>query len=421
MPPEVLSEIFFWTLPSPIEPSRHRTLRITDSPWVLTHVSSRWRMAAISDPSLWSLVAISYHSDTDPLTSFPLSMIETQISRAPTMKIHFRGCETTNPRPQLRIFHCLAEHALRWEELDLTVTSALFPLLVNLRGHLPLLRRLCIQWGNRQSQAAADSIDCFESAPSLVDVGVYSEYRYIPVSFPTRQITHYDLDAPWEIHRGILKLTQNLLEASITISFEDTPQWPELRETIELLHLRRLDVSHSHVLTFLKFPVLEEISLDLHNTELQNSATLVDLESSLMYSQCPIRKLGFQGCPDAQRITALLQKFCIAEFTIITATPAASVEAGALMDIFSKEAADGRAAAPHLRQLCFECIYGGSLDYGRYLKMVKYRWEVGGLKSAELHVNSGYAGPDAKVLAGLEALRKEGLEFVFGFPVGLDD
>ncbi|KAJ7602850.1 hypothetical protein DFH06DRAFT_950140, partial [Mycena polygramma] len=60
MPPEILGEIFSWTLASIADALERGRYRPTDSPWVLTHVSRSWRAVAVSNPSLWSLVAISY-------------------------------------------------------------------------------------------------------------------------------------------------------------------------------------------------------------------------------------------------------------------------------------------------------------------------------------------------------------------------
>ncbi|KAJ7654672.1 hypothetical protein DFH06DRAFT_1416513 [Mycena polygramma] len=54
MPPELLSEIFAWTLPSVKQ--KRRKLRIMDSPWVFTHVSRHWRAIAVLNPALWSFV-----------------------------------------------------------------------------------------------------------------------------------------------------------------------------------------------------------------------------------------------------------------------------------------------------------------------------------------------------------------------------
>ncbi|KAJ7683132.1 hypothetical protein B0H17DRAFT_942197, partial [Mycena rosella] len=53
MPPEVLAEIFSWTLPSLFEATNRPKFDTKHSPWVLTHISSRWRAVALSTPSLW--------------------------------------------------------------------------------------------------------------------------------------------------------------------------------------------------------------------------------------------------------------------------------------------------------------------------------------------------------------------------------
>ncbi|KAJ7709045.1 hypothetical protein B0H17DRAFT_916453, partial [Mycena rosella] len=63
MPTEVLGEIFSWTLPSVRDavaaPDLNRCgFDMGSSPWLLGHISSRWREIALSTPSLWSLVAI---------------------------------------------------------------------------------------------------------------------------------------------------------------------------------------------------------------------------------------------------------------------------------------------------------------------------------------------------------------------------
>ncbi|KAF8211039.1 hypothetical protein K438DRAFT_1569325, partial [Mycena galopus ATCC 62051] len=55
MPPELLGEIFLCSLPSITEiralsPDEY----LSGSPWVLSHVSSRWRAISLSTPSLWS-------------------------------------------------------------------------------------------------------------------------------------------------------------------------------------------------------------------------------------------------------------------------------------------------------------------------------------------------------------------------------
>ncbi|KAJ7138192.1 hypothetical protein C8R44DRAFT_661243, partial [Mycena epipterygia] len=59
MPPEVLGEIFAWTLPS-VDALMREGFVVENSPWVLTHVSSHWRAVALSTPFLWSLVVVNF-------------------------------------------------------------------------------------------------------------------------------------------------------------------------------------------------------------------------------------------------------------------------------------------------------------------------------------------------------------------------
>ncbi|KAJ7208771.1 hypothetical protein B0H12DRAFT_993833, partial [Mycena haematopus] len=50
MPPEILGEIFSWTIPKAFLPGERY------SPWFLTHISRRWRESAVLTSSLWSRV-----------------------------------------------------------------------------------------------------------------------------------------------------------------------------------------------------------------------------------------------------------------------------------------------------------------------------------------------------------------------------
>ncbi|KAJ7138251.1 hypothetical protein C8R44DRAFT_848131, partial [Mycena epipterygia] len=162
MPPEVLGEIFSWTLPS-IEALRQEHFSVADGPWLLTPVSIHWRAIAFSIPSLWMLVVINFAREF----LYPLSMVKSQIQRAHLLKIHFYGGQEQPSRPQVEMFECLAEHSSCWQELSIGLTSDLAPHLAGLRGCLPRLCRLWIEWDGLESQAGVQSIDWLERAPSL--------------------------------------------------------------------------------------------------------------------------------------------------------------------------------------------------------------------------------------------------------------
>ncbi|KAJ7029679.1 hypothetical protein C8F04DRAFT_746582 [Mycena alexandri] len=170
MPSELLSEIISWTLPLMVTDSLS-ALPTDSSPWILTHISRRWRTVAISNPSL---VAISY-----PDNHRSLPMIEAQLARAQKLQIHFYGSESSDFRRQVETFGCLAKHASQWDELSIGLSSHLLPLLAGLRDDLPMLRRVWVEWDSASSQDGVYALDCFETARSLVDISLYNEFDFV--------------------------------------------------------------------------------------------------------------------------------------------------------------------------------------------------------------------------------------------------
>ncbi|KAJ7498125.1 hypothetical protein B0H11DRAFT_1998782, partial [Mycena galericulata] len=315
MPPEVLGEIFLWTLSSADE-MNHGWSVLKDSPWTLTHVSHRWRAIASSTPSLWSLVVVDY-SIKD---AYPLAMARTQIDRARVLRIHFYGAKESDCSPQIEMLNLLSKHSTRWEELSVELTAELAPHLAALRGRLPALRRLWVQWDGPDSQVGLSPIDCFQTAASLVDIVIFNQYRFVPILLPIhQQITRYDLDAPWETHREILKLAPNLVEGRIVIAFDDSP-WPESPSaTIDLLCLRRLYGNDVHILEYIRAPALEEVALRFE----EEDGPYMDhyLETFLTRSSCPLRRLCLGGSPNADSTAQILRKCpSITEIAIVIET-----------------------------------------------------------------------------------------------------
>ncbi|KAJ7138193.1 hypothetical protein C8R44DRAFT_695333, partial [Mycena epipterygia] len=114
IPPEVLGEIFSWTLPSADALKQKKNFDIAESPWVLTRVSAQWRAVALSLPSLWSLVVVEF-----PENPRPLPIVKAHIQRAQSLKIHFYGDQESDSWPQIELFLCLAEHSSRWQEFSI--------------------------------------------------------------------------------------------------------------------------------------------------------------------------------------------------------------------------------------------------------------------------------------------------------------
>ncbi|KAF7340696.1 ABC protein [Mycena sanguinolenta] len=394
MPPEVLAEIFSWTLPA-VQNARRSSFNMLQSPWLLTRISSRWRAVSVSTPILWSRLVMDYTGNST--VAPPLTLVETQIHRAQKLHIHFYGNPSlyADSEHQIRVFELLSKQSSRWEELSIGITLQMLPLLTAVRGRMPSLKRLWIdiQW---YDSPPVQSLDCFQTAPSLIDFGVNHLYRCGPIGVPAQQLTRYYLDAPWQRHSAILKLARNLVEAHIILPVDE--RWTNATEIITLPHLRRLFLSCLAALDYLKAPALEGFAM-------WASDTVRPVESFLGRSDCALRTLCLRG-PDAYAITHILPKFpSIAELAL-TVDNGDQAEMDSLMSALSSPK-----VAPRLRSLIFGFESYGVDNYTTFLQMLRARWEIDGsaLTDSALLLAEGWK-PDPGTLDLLHALRLDGLD-----------
>ncbi|KAF7370294.1 F-box domain-containing protein [Mycena sanguinolenta] len=405
MPPELIREIFLWTLPSTSDALRLGRVDTSQSPWLLTHISSRWRAISLSTSSLWSLVAIDYTASVKTTSTYSVRLVETQLQRAQKLHVMFYGSTGMNSGPQVQMFQLLSQHSSRWEQLSVGLTSELAPLLSAVRDRVPSLRILWIQWTNWEEHAGVQSIDCFQTAPCLVDVGLFNIFRFTPVLFPFHQLTRYETNCPFETHRRVLRQTPNLVEAHINIDFDEIP-WPNAAPTIDLLHLRRLYISNAKALDHLRLPAVEELALPEGPDLLSSFYSLLDRSSCSIRRLCLIR-------PMAHTAISILQKIAsITELLIVHDDD--TNEVNSLVATLSVPSLPGGTTlAPHLSLLYFGCEEVYFIDYEAYLAMLKSRWEANNcsLKRAALLIIDG-PKPDPVTIAGLHALRREGLDLL---------
>ncbi|KAF7342652.1 hypothetical protein MSAN_02022200 [Mycena sanguinolenta] len=407
MPPEILGEIFSWPQQSTFAVFRPKE----NCPWILTHVCSRWRAVALSLPSLWSLITIDFSIEQ----RYSLELVRTQMERARALKVHFAGSEDSDSRHQIAIFTLLAEHSARWTELSIQLASCLIPDMVALRGNLPTLRKAWVGWHTVESQAAElDSLDVFQTAGSLVDIGVLSEFRFVPTLLPAfHQITRYDLDAPWESHCEILKTLPNLQEVRIVRNFDNDHGWPERGETIDLPHLRRLYVNDPICLDYLRAPILEVIALGTSTDDTVEACHSV--ESLLTRSSCSPRCLRIQGPLDEGCTALLLQNH--ASFTDIAVTDDVHDDEDTQREILSSSLSlftttTSLVLLPHITKIGLACQNADASVYPLLLATLTSRWNVGecALKAVELLFLDSAPDPDPESLARIEMLRQDGLQ-----------
>ncbi|KAF7336541.1 F-box domain-containing protein [Mycena sanguinolenta] len=410
IPPEILGEIFSWTLPS-----AHEVLRAEKCPWVLTHVCSRWRAVALSIPSLWSLIVI----DFSVKPQYSPEMISTQMKRAGSLKIHFYAYEDGDSRYQVALFQLLAEHCDRWEELNIQLSSHLVPY-VTVHDHFPVLRRAMVEWDTAESQTPEfTSVDFFHRTTGLVDIGVYSAFRFLPTLLPALpHLTRYDFDAPWKVHNVLLKSLPNLQEVRILCDFDEPADWLEpVGDTIDLQRLQRLYVTHHTRLDFFRAPSLDRIAIELCMAE--NTEVCGSLERLITRSSCSPRSLCIQGALDVPSMAAFLQKY--PSFTEFAVTDEDEEDkdiqreiVSAFLALFTISNSNPSGMLPHITKIGFASYNADATFIPPFLDMLDSRWKVGKcvLKAAELlflDIKLGCIDPDPQSAARITTLRGDGL------------
>ncbi|KAJ6471906.1 hypothetical protein C8R45DRAFT_414324 [Mycena sanguinolenta] len=405
MPPEILAEIFSWTAPKQIQRRRDTPRPKLPWPWALTRISRRWRDIVVSTPSLWSRVVIDF--EAYPTPSYSLPMLEAQIARAQKLKIHLYGSEfESSSKYQVEMFRYLAQHSSRWEEFYFHSTRALSPLLADIRGQVPSLRVLRIQWNDDRddSDGAAEPIDFVESAPSLVDVGVFNAFTPMPISLPAHQLTRYELRAPWDMHKAILTRAPNLVEAHIDVRFGNE-SWLDTGEIIDLPELDRLYTSTLGVLRYIRTPVLQGLALSPSSAD--RTFIVSELKSFLSRSACTLRRLCLSQLRYSDIAIAILKTIpSLTEFGIMLFTFNFGLEN--LMEELGARFASEAIVAPQLSTVLFGNTYRTSGS--AFAEMVESRWKSPhcALTRALLLTDST---PNSRTLEILESLRQEGLDF----------
>ncbi|KAF7336514.1 F-box domain-containing protein [Mycena sanguinolenta] len=399
MPPEILGEIFSWTLPA-----------IDD----IFDTNNSWRAVALSKASLWSLITIDF-----PIKQrYSSQLIRVQMERAHSLKIHFFGSQERDSVNQISLLLTLAEHSDRWKELSIQLTSKMVPYLMSFRDNLAALQRVWVQWHTAESQDPEfNSVDFLQMAISLVDITVYCQYRFLPTRLPmAHQLIRYDFDAPWPTHYELLKSLPNLQQVSISL-FDEAEARPDPGEPLELLHLRRLYVGDARSLDYLRAPSLEEISL-LVAVGTDSTAPATHLERFIIRSSCSPRSLRLKGILHAPSIAEMLGKY--PSFTEVAVTPPDDEDENIQREVLSTFitlftiSKSTLSPLPHITNIGYGSRNAEAIVCPLFLNMLESRWTVGdracALKAAELLFISAEALLDPRSVARMQTLREAGLQ-----------
>ncbi|KAJ7023585.1 hypothetical protein C8F04DRAFT_179714 [Mycena alexandri] len=414
MPSENLSEIFSTTLPSDSQLLDRGRIELKDSPWTLSHICGRWRAIALGCPSLWSFIAIDCDILDKPLVAYPLALLRVQLDRASQLRVHF-AAGLSHSRHQIALLELLVEYSPLWVEANLALLPELLPVIAAVRGCVPILRSLWLEWGNHnrahRQRLPEANIDCFEDAPALRSASSLLE-EYPHVSFPAHQLTRYQLNGSWQRHVDILRSATNLVEARVHI-IEDYSAHTVSGGVIELPRLRLLYISHTDILNSLKLPALRELGLIITS----DPDTPRYIDSMVMRSSCILRELWVVGLVGEMIVMILRKHQGIARFVNI-ATNSADEAAAVISALSARDASGIFTLAPQLESVFF-ALEAALIDYADlYIDVLSTRWKATGcaLNSAGLLIiKSAPRDPELTPSSRLrlDNLRRAGLDLLF--------
>ncbi|KAJ6592507.1 hypothetical protein B0H19DRAFT_6990 [Mycena capillaripes] len=290
VPPELICEIFAWTLDRDDEGAASRP------PWHLGHICHSWRNAALAYPHLWRSISIPSLSHPSEDVSLRL-MIECLLLRSgnASLDVLLQGVQMNTDLLDLIFAHCARWRVLR---LDGFSTTAELDCLRPLMGHLPRLERV------EAARMDGTTIpDIFSGAPNLQQV-MLCDWKFQNLSWgmtiPWRQVTHYRGAGRPEPQLEIFRAAPNLRECAI--DFLDTSVEPRGNTPVILPRLRRFCIRLARFLVYLKAPSLEELfCVESH---------IVDTYALLPFvrsSSCSLRKLVLANCNMPMQLIAVLR------------------------------------------------------------------------------------------------------------------
>lgn len=263
-------------------------LDLSEPPWVLTRICSRWRSIALSMSSLWSCMTVSDYEGTR-MQKNPSSLLQTALVRSGNQKLTIQYFCSAMPLPvQETLMAAFVDHSSRWEDVHFSMPVILAPTLSQVRGRLQSLRDLTL-W------TESSILDIFEDCPKLRTVSLSGPPISHSAKLPWSQLTSL------RIHKGrsdefiaILRESPKLETLAILCRVK-----PASVPTI-LVHtsLNHLEVSGGgQLLRSLQLPALQYVSIRAPittETSRCHYRSLPDLMGLIQRSGCELRVLALR-------------------------------------------------------------------------------------------------------------------------------
>ncbi|KAJ6621760.1 hypothetical protein B0H10DRAFT_2015648 [Mycena sp. CBHHK59/15] len=393
LPTEILHEIFTMVVFS----EENSTDFSERAPWILSHVSVRWREAAISHLIMWSEITIL--AERQP----PVAMLERQLQLSVRGPLNISFYQSSQGH-SFKLFEALIACSSRWKRVSLTFSqhaTQFLKALERVRGRTPFLHELNLQG----SATVTGNPFAFEVAPELhhVTLGFWP----MPI-IPWSQLTYLSVKSTFASILSVLQLAQNLIHLSVLLT-DHALDHTVTSHSIKRIHLPRA----TECLIFNKC-VIDVLVLPQLKIFVAEPNTISALASLIGRSSCSLEKLGLFGSCSVVVATSILQASpALTELKIVGVVESGAPYLNALIVQLSPHPSINGELTALVSQLKQISISAEIMDQDLLLDMVEYRWRVpNGINRLEhVSVTLNEAWGEA-VLNRLSVFQSEGLQAV---------
>jgi hypothetical protein len=259
IPPEILSQIFIYCIPSEQFPIPSHT----EAPLLLTRISSYWRTLAINTPDLWSAFHINYK---DPAEDIPATNL--WLNRSTNRPLSLSLAIDFGEQSQQAILDALCRHSNRWKHVRFDFRHLYCPPMYSLdiaEDSIPQLTTFEFHARDISSTNLSPIMRLLKSAHNVQEVTWVDDLADTDMllELPLNQLTHLSLamDHGTLDYIQILNRCSNLQHIRITRPLRIYQSRPSSPLFLDKLTSLTISYDLTAVLDYLVLPALKHVKI----------------------------------------------------------------------------------------------------------------------------------------------------------------
>lgn len=262
-PPEVLTEIFQWTIGVPHSPPPLLRALVGDLSRI-GGVCRLWRATVLSTPSLWASFSSSGLRNEGLM---PLLQTVLDRSSQTSLTITWPFMYGVSKEEERALLGCAMSTCRRWKRIRIELIGDYQNIYEQIRGRIPELERLELS-GEESTDDFGNgpNFNCFGDAPKLRTLALSDGIFPDQLTLPWIQITslHIERRMNMDDFSWVLSRTRNLQFLSIDPQSDGCTEYWEPRGMEDIVthsSLRRIESWDGALLRAYSFPSLEELAM----------------------------------------------------------------------------------------------------------------------------------------------------------------